>query len=225
MAIKQSVRDKLMIHSEGKCAKCQRDLLVEGKRVCNVGEVCHIISKRKSGPRYQVGLEDYDCYDNLIVLCANCHKEVDTNVEEYTIEKLKEMKSSHDRANSEKLINQKNKTQIFSKRKSGQELGCLIWGCHCYNISYEDLKGEELNIINELDDYILNLLNLQEYMNPNDKKDTYEDLQNYIQGLGQLGYSVYAEKNTCLVDIMKVPNLMILVVKTLSTNDICFRFV
>lgn len=212
-----------MIHSAGKCAKCHRELLVEGKKVCNVGEVCHIISKQKSGPRYQVGLEDYDCYDNLIILCANCHKEVDTNVEEYTVEKLKEMKSSHDRTNAEKLNSPKNKTLIFSKKESGQELGRLIWGCHCYNISYEDLKGEGLNIINELDDYIQNLLNLQEYINLNDKKDTYNDLQNYIQGLGQLGYSIYAEKTTCIVDIMKVPKLMILIVKTLSTNDICFR--
>ena len=225
MAIKQSVRNKLMIHSAGKCAKCQRELLIEGTKACNVGEVCHIISRQKSGPRYQAGLEDYDCYDNLIILCANCHKEVDTNVEEYTIEKLKEMKSSHDRANAGKLKSQKYKTLIFSKKKSGQELGCLIWGCHCYNISYEDLEGEELNIIDELDDFIQNLLNLQEYINFNDKKDTYNDLQNYIQRLEELGYSVYAEKTTCLVGMMKTPKLMILIVKTLSTNDICFRFV
>lgn len=223
MAIKQSVRDKLIIHSAGKCAKCQRELLVEGKKVCNVGEVCHIISKQKSGPRYQAGLEDYDSFDNLIVLCANCHKEVDTNVEEYTIEKLKEMKFSHDRANAERLKSQKNKTLIFSKRKSGQELGCMIWGCHCYNISYEDLEGEGLNIINELDDYIQNLLNLQEYIIPNDKKDIYNDLQYYMQELGQLGYSVFAEKATSMVDVIKVSKLMILIAKTSSTNDICIR--
>lgn len=225
MAIKQSVRDKLIIHSAGKCAKCQRELLVEGKKVCNVGEVCHIISKQKSGPRYQAGLEDYDCFDNLIVLCANCHKEVDTNVEEYTIERLKEMKSSHDRDNAEKPKSPKNKALIFSKIKFGQELGCLIWGCHCYNISHEDLKGEGLNIINELDDYIQNLLNLQEYMNYNEKKSTYNDLQNYMQSLGQLGYSIFAGKTTSLVDVMKVSKLMILIVKTSSTNDICIRII
>ncbi len=225
MAIKQSVRDKLIIHSAGKCAKCQRELLVDGKKICNVGEVCHIISKQKSGPRYQVGLEDYDCYDNLIVLCANCHKEVDTNIEEYTIEKLKEIKSSHERANIDKLKIKKNKTKIFSKRKSGQELGCLIWGCHCYSISYENLRGDELNIIYELDDYIQNILNLQEYMTINEKKDTYNDLQNYMQLLKKLGYSVYAEKTTCLVDVMKVFKLLIIIVKTSSTKDICFRIV
>ena len=225
MAIKQSVRDKLIIHSVGKCAKCQRDLLVEGKKICNVGEVCHIISKQKSGPRYQQGLEDYDCYDNLIVLCANCHKEVDTNVEEYTIDKLKEIKSSHDRANPEKLKIKKNKTLIFSKRESGQELGRLIWGCHCYSISYESLKGEGINIIYELDYYIQNILNLQEYMTINDKKDTYNDLQKYLHNLKKFGYSVYAEKTTCLIDVMKVLKLMILIVKTSSTKDICFKIV
>lgn len=225
MAIKQSVRDKLMIHSAGKCAKCQRELLVDGQKVCNVGEVCHIISKQKSGPRYQIGLEDYDCYDNLIVLCANCHKEVDTNVDEYTIEKLKEIKTSHESTNAERIKNKKNKTQIFSKRKTGQELGCLIWGCHCYSISYEDLKEDGLSIIEGLDDCIQNILNLQEYMTINDKKDSYDDLQNYMHNLRKLGYSVFAEKTTCLVGVMKVFKLMIVIVKTSSTKDICFRIV
>ena len=33
MAILQSVRDKLLIYSAGKCAKCKRDLLIEGYKI------------------------------------------------------------------------------------------------------------------------------------------------------------------------------------------------
>ena len=175
MKIRQSVREKLLIHSAGKCAKCGIDLLIEGKSV-SIGQVCHIISKQELGPRHQPNLEDYDCYDNLIFLCANCHKEIDTNVDEYTVERLKEMKVSHEKKVAEKLKNEKYTVLHFLRVNSGIELANTLWGSHCYQTSHEPLNEEGLRIIDKLEDYVKDLLDIQDDISLNDKEEIYQVL-------------------------------------------------
>jgi len=67
-----------------------------------IGEACRIVAKKPSGPR---GKEKIDCQidsiDNLILLCPNHHTLIDKNRQEFTTEKLKEMKQLHE----EKIYN------------------------------------------------------------------------------------------------------------------------
>lgn len=220
MRIRQSVYDKLLIRSAGKCSKCKRDLLIEGKQVCNIGERCHIISKRASGPRYQPHLEDYDCYDNLILLCANCHKEIDTNIEEYTVERLKEIKSSHEKEVAEKLKDEKFTILHFLRINSGIDLGNILWGCHCYQISNEPLNEEGLKIIDELDDYIKDVLDIQDDISLNDKKEIYTHLQKHIKEFENLGYYTYVARTSVNIYSQKVLKLHLLVVKSASSSNL-----
>lgn len=64
-----------------------------GKHV-TVGEIAHIVAETKKGPRHKE-LNDFDCYDNLILLCHIHHRIVDANIEEYLIESLKNMRDNH----------------------------------------------------------------------------------------------------------------------------------
>lgn len=62
-----------------------------------IGEVCHIEAAEEGGERYNQNQTDEERrhYDNLILLCHEHHIETD-NVEEYTVDKLKNMKKIHE---------------------------------------------------------------------------------------------------------------------------------
>lgn len=63
-----------------------------------VGEVAHIEAEAVGGSRYNENQteEERNGYDNLICLCRRHHKEVDSNVKRYTVERLKDMKYNHE---------------------------------------------------------------------------------------------------------------------------------
>ncbi len=69
------------------------------------GQVCHIKAEKPDGPRYDASQsgEDRHGFNNLILLCSTHHTEIDTNPEEYTVEKLTEMKLNHDRSSAFKI--------------------------------------------------------------------------------------------------------------------------
>ncbi len=59
--------------------------------------ICHIRAHSVGGPRYVVGYQDVDGYDNLVLLCPNCHDLIDNlEVQTWSIERLEEMKARHE---------------------------------------------------------------------------------------------------------------------------------
>jgi hypothetical protein len=72
----------LMANSGGRCCNpaCRKNLLVEyeGRRG-TIAEMAHIIARSKDGPRGDSPLDpdERDVYDNALLLCPNCHTEVD----------------------------------------------------------------------------------------------------------------------------------------------------
>ena len=63
----------------------------------NYGEKAHIEAVSKGGARYRevMDVEELNSTDNLMLMCAKCHKTIDDNPEIYTVEMLREMKKSH----------------------------------------------------------------------------------------------------------------------------------
>lgn len=63
-----------------------------------IGEICHIEAASKDGPRFNPNMtnEERRAFDNLILLCANCHTRVDSDTTTYTASKLKEIKKNHE---------------------------------------------------------------------------------------------------------------------------------
>lgn len=88
---------RLFALSGNRCAfpKCTVAMVVEG---VNVGEVCHIKAARSGGPRHDADQSDEDRhgFDNLILLCGVHHTVVDDDETAYTVERLAEMKCSHE---------------------------------------------------------------------------------------------------------------------------------
>lgn len=63
-----------------------------------IGEEAHIVAQKEDGPRGISPLtpEQIDKYDNLILLCSIHHKVIDDQENEYTVDKLKEFKVTHE---------------------------------------------------------------------------------------------------------------------------------
>lgn len=84
---------KLYSLSAGQCNICKTHLFEES----NISEMAHIIShsKHKNAPRSnKIGGDN--SYENLILLCRNCHKKVDDKTDCYSVEYLKNIKSQHE---------------------------------------------------------------------------------------------------------------------------------
>jgi len=64
-----------------------------------IGEICHIKAQRPNAPRYDPNQGDSDrhAFENLILLCPNHHNLIDSDVDFYTVERLKQIKSEHER--------------------------------------------------------------------------------------------------------------------------------
>lgn len=64
-----------------------------------IGDMAHIEVENPTAARYNPNMtvEERNSYDNLILLCKNHHKVIDDQPEEYTVQKLKEMKSTHEK--------------------------------------------------------------------------------------------------------------------------------
>lgn len=63
-----------------------------------VGEICHIEAAEPGGPRFNPAASDEERrdYDNLLLLCHPHHRRVDSDTAQYTAERLREIKASHD---------------------------------------------------------------------------------------------------------------------------------
>lgn len=96
MSISNPEIKKLYGLAAGRCSMCGKNLFDND---VHIGEMAHIIARRKKGAR---GHEDLDSginsYENLILLCANHHSEVDQKPNYYTVERLQSIKAAHEKS-------------------------------------------------------------------------------------------------------------------------------
>lgn len=89
---------QLFARSGNVCAfpGCQSPI-IESTNVVT-GEICHIEAKNCGGPRFNSSqtIKDRESFENLILLCRRHHKIIDTQVEIYKTEDLKEIKRIHE---------------------------------------------------------------------------------------------------------------------------------
>lgn len=204
MAISDKTRKQLWAKSGNRCAICNKELFLSSnnEEECNIGEECHIISSKSKGPRHKANISDYDTYDNLILLCRNHHKEIDTNYETYTEEILRYMKENHEqkvKSAMDGLTNptEKSKPRFLSKITTGKELASIINGVHGYRTDYDDgIEQAEIEYIagtlQAFTDwgYIYNDLEIY------DKIKADFDLASLIKEIEERGYFLFGDRVT-----------------------------
>ena len=199
MSISDKDRKHLWAKSGNRCAICKHELFFSNKNNedFNIGEECHIVSSQLKGPRHVDNFQDYDSYDNLILLCRNHHKEIDdiSNVSIYTKEKLHQIKHEHEKWVSESLT--------VNIPQKGIEVPILLFGNELFNIlstssglspNNDDYKSEEeaeyiANIWQMLSDYIDIIPDLTVY----DQKKLEWDLHNLLNEMSEKGYFLYGK--------------------------------
>jgi len=150
MPISIKTRKNLWAKSGNRCSICRTKLLSENENneEYNIGEECHIISKKPNGPRFKPNLADYDSYNNLILLCRNHHRQIDELIDTYTEEVIRSKKLNHEKwvqntinkaLNSPKEI----KPKFLSRITSGKELLSIISDSHGYRTDYDEIETEE----------------------------------------------------------------------------------
>ncbi|MEK7595531.1 MAG: hypothetical protein AAB443_03025 [Patescibacteria group bacterium] len=93
----------------GRCSVCKAELVhekTEKEQEVVVGVNAHIVADSTNGPRGSPSLptEQRRLYDNLILLCMKHNKVIDTQLDTYTVEKLRQIKKDHEVWVSEKLV-------------------------------------------------------------------------------------------------------------------------
>ena len=94
----------LCTKSGNRCAMpdCRKVLVVaktEKDRESFVAVMAHIKGENSGSARYDASMpeKDRNLYDNLILVCPGCHKIIDDQPNTYTVEKLHEIKSQHEK--------------------------------------------------------------------------------------------------------------------------------
>lgn len=96
-----SKKDERILHSKSgnRCALCKVILVDPNnpKAAC-IGENAHIYGEKPTAARYDPAKNEafVNSEENLIFLCCNCHKKVDTDVGSYPPDTLFSLKSKHE---------------------------------------------------------------------------------------------------------------------------------
>lgn len=87
----------------GRCAmpECRVELFAEATGydpIVVIGEIAHVAAAADGGPRAAPSLAtvDRNAYENLILLCQNCHSRIDGQPGFYTVPRLKDIKQAHE---------------------------------------------------------------------------------------------------------------------------------
>jgi len=93
-SISDKTISKLFGLAAGRCSMCKEEVV---ERNVKIGEMAHIIAKRKGGARGALPVNgDINGYDNLILLCPNDHTRVDNDEDRYPPEVLHRIKNEHE---------------------------------------------------------------------------------------------------------------------------------
>lgn len=87
----------------GKCAvpECRIDLVVDATDhdpIVVIGDIAHIEASSNKGPRAnrKLSAKERDSYDNLILLCKNCHFRFDAQKNTNTVLTIKQLRAEHE---------------------------------------------------------------------------------------------------------------------------------
>lgn len=214
VAISDRTRKILWASAGGRCSKCRVLLVTEGTETDEpsiIGEEAHIISEAPGGPRHAY-LRDYDCYENLILLCRNHHKPADDQFNHYTVEELRRLKREHEgwvegqgRHGDDPIRVVPDPAypipKILNLCMTGAQLWHVMQGAHAFYPSWPDNLTEEQN------DLIATFLDsIRDWMDMITFDDSYQSgrdaakhLDEQIKGLNQVGLFIGGRRRRCLI--------------------------
>lgn len=99
MNVSSKVEKRIWGECAATCCMCKRDLIhhCENTDFSMLGEIAHIVAREEKGPRgnSDLSISERNSADNLLLLCAACHKIIDDHPEKYPVQSLHQIKAEH----------------------------------------------------------------------------------------------------------------------------------
>ena len=218
MAITDKTRKILWGRSGNRCAICKGELVVDATTTDDesvVGDECHIISSRPSGPRYDDSFpqEKLDTYQNLILLCRVHHKMVDDQDESYTVDILRQMKANHEVLVSHRLADapkpkpikfrrvRQNIPAYLARLTTGKEVLSLVTSAYGFSMNHDELKSqEETDLVGSFFQTLRDLADLGDDLEPADRVNAAFDLTGSLEQLEKVGFFVFGGREVQLLE-------------------------
>lgn len=126
--ISKPTRDRLFAFSGGICAKCRGALFPDGPKRVTIADQAHIVGASYDGPRGESQLNEINRaeYENLLLLCPNCHREVDNLPQSFPVSLLSRWKNEIENA----VLNAFSDKEISTRARLGQALQCRLEANH-----------------------------------------------------------------------------------------------
>lgn len=128
----------LCIMSGNRCAMldCRKELVLDGTKndpPAIIGIIAHIKGEKPKAARYDPNMtpEERNSYENLIIVCGDCHTKIDNQPNTYTAEKLYQIKKEH-----ENFILVSTKSEIVNVTFAELEVVTKYLVSGQYNLSY-----------------------------------------------------------------------------------------
>ncbi len=223
--MRQSDLKILWARSGNRCAICKTELVPSGSTSTIIGEMAHIVAGSIDGPRgcSDIQRDKREEYRNLILVCCNDHKIIDSDTDLWTVERLQQTRDEHERWVATQLekgtisVRDFDNTKFLEERQTdwNQLSKGNIW------IISSIIPLEITNdIINPLSSNFLQFLKQQEishqsdnggrwsgnHVRPNQTGAILEDFEEIQYGLGQriqIFRSGYLEYCACLEQLTK----------------------
>jgi len=209
MAITDKTRKRLWGRSGNRCARCKH-LVVDDESV--VGEECHIISPRSNGPRHDPSYpqEKLDSQENLILLCRVDHKIIDDQYESYTVDILRQMKATHEKWVSQKLVDKPlkmrslNPPDYLKRLTTGKEVLNLVTHAYALKTRSDELKSqEEVTLVGSFFQNMQDVLDIPEYIGEQEAFDLNRTLEEFECA----GFFVFGAREVALLEGGNGPDL------------------
>lgn len=195
MSITVKTRKILWSKSGNRCAICKHELVKNLENENSnfiLGEECHIISSKTNGPRGKINqLNNYDTYENLILLCANDHKLIDEYPETFTVDILNSLKINHEnwirnaiQKNIEELNSKLNNIEQLDKINSRLQIENIIINAHAFSFDFSSITNKDQAI--ELSEFFENLRDFSDIYSDLEISNKTRELINYEEKIQEL---------------------------------------
>lgn len=188
------------------CARCSVALVQEPKAAGDahaiVGRECHIIAHASAGPRGNAGPRDaIDHYENLILLCANCHAVIDSQPECFPLQELQRIKAEHEERvarrsaawPTEIRLRGRNGPLRLELMRSGDALVDILGPSFSFAYERPDrLSASQRELVGSFLQSCQDWGDIYSDIGPKGHLDAGEDLQDCLDSLRQEGLVVYA---------------------------------